>query len=162
MEKNSDWLNEKYMQIEALTKDFSISKYNLLKISFLKRLLEESEIHSTSCLDCKQNLPELEKLIGQIPMLDQIEYRAPYERKFNATRKHFHEKHKFIPPYYFSTRWSIFGVLTGGVIASIVSFYFNSKIQLDPLLAGLALGLIVGYIVGSTKEVSFRKSEKII
>ena len=150
------------MQIEALTKDFSISKYNLLKISFLKRLLEESEKHSTSCSECKQNLPELEKLIDQIPMLDQIDHRAPYEKKFNATRKHFHKKHNFIPPYYHSTRWSIVGILTGGIIATIVSFYLNSKIELDPLLAGSALGLIAGYIVGSSKEVSYRKSKKII
>lgn len=162
METKSNWLNEKYDRIEELTTDFSMSKYNLLKISFLKRLLEESGKRKESCPKCQSNLVALEEMIEEIPHLDDIDHREPYEKKFNAIRKHFHKDHGFIPPYHFSTRWTIGGVLFGVVAATIVSYFVNDKILLDPVLAGSAFGLIVGYLIGSSKEVSYRKTKKII
>jgi hypothetical protein len=162
METKTDWLNEKYDQIEDLSKDFSISKYNLLKISFLKRLIEESLIHSKTCTDCKNHLVELESMIEKIPLLDQIDHRSPYEKRFNTIRGHFHKKHGFIPPYHYSTLWTLGGIILGVVSSIAISFFLYGRILLDPILAGLALGLIVGYLIGSTKEASYRKSKKII
>ena len=160
--EQENWLSEKYSRIEELSKDFSISKYNLLKISYLKRILEKSIRHSKECDDCKNNLTVLESLIEEIPNLDLIDHRSPYEKKFNGIRKHFHKNHNFIPPYYHSARWSIFGILAGLLVSIILSYSLFQQLQLDPLLAGMTIGLILGYIIGSTKEISYRKTKKII
>lgn len=162
MELKSDWLNDKYSRIEELSTDFSLSKYNFLKISFLKRLLEESAKNEDSCDTCKSNLKELEGMIEQIPLLEQIDFRQPYEKKFNLIRKHFHNDHGFIAPYALSTKWTLGGVVIGAIIAIVVSVFLSERVLLDPVLAGSAFGLIVGYLIGASKESVFRNSKKII
>lgn len=162
MDNKSLFIAEKVSRIEELTKDFSISKYNLLKISFLIRLIEESENHSSSCAECEANMGVLVGLIEEIPLLDDIEHRKPYENEFNRIRKHFHQKHGFIPPYYYTSRWSLFGGLIGLVFAIVISFIAVGVISKDGVLAGITLGVIVGYLFSSFKELKFRKTKKII
>lgn len=159
---DKDWLETQYLKIEKHTESYSISKYNLLKISFLKRLLEESLNHAATCNDCASNLPQLEKMIDAVPLLDDIEHRQPYEKKFNETRRHFHKKHQFISPYFLSTRWTIGGVIAGSAIAVAISIFVNGNVLIDPVLAGVAGGLIIGYLIGSTMEARYRKTKRII
>lgn len=149
-------------RIEELTDQFSISKYNFLKISFLVRLIEDSEKFAPECSECQTNRKILHSLIEEIPHLDDIVHRQPYERQFNAIRKHFHQKHGYIPLYYFISRWSLIGAALGTVLLLLISFVFKVNFLYDGLLIGLALGLIVGYLWGSVKELSYRKSKKII
>lgn len=158
----SDWLQNKKDRIEKLTKDFSVSKYNLLKISYLEKLLDESFIRVNECEICNQNLGELEKMIEEIPFLDDIEHRSPYEKKFNAIRKHFHKTHSFIPPYHFSSQWTIAGILIGTLLAVFIFYYKVGTFTIDSALAGATIGLIVGYLIGSAKELSYRKNGKIL
>lgn len=159
---NDSWLNEKYERIEELTTDFSISKYNLFKISFLKRLLEESLIHSESCSDCKKHLPGLETMIEKIPDLEKLEVRSPYEKRFNEIRTHFHKKHGFIQPYHFSTLWTLAGTGMGILLSVVGTYLVKGEVLFDPVLAFSALGLTVGYLVGSTIEGKYRRAKKII
>jgi len=162
MTKNTDWINKKNIRIDELTDNFSISKYNLLKISFLKRLIEESKIHSPSCEICKENMAVLEKMIEEIPHLDLINHRSPYEKKFNSIRTHFHKKHGFITPYQFSTIWTLSGIVAGIFLTISWLMFEKGKISLDPILAGAAFGLMIGYFWGSFKDAKYRKTKKMI
>lgn len=162
MIKNSDWITQKNIRIDELTVNFSISKYNLLKISFLRRLIEESLIHSTSCEICKENLEVLEKMIEEIPYLDLIDHRSPYEKKFNANRTHFHKKHGFIQPYQNTTIYTLLGILIGVTPVLVWLYIEKGTFLLDPVLAGSALGLVIGYFWGSFKDAKYRKAKKII
>jgi uncharacterized membrane protein len=152
----------KIKRIDVLSDGFSISKYNLLKISFLKRLVEDSALHSSNCRECQLNLIQLDELIEEIPFLDLIDHRAPYERKFNVIRKHFHKVHHYIPPYYYSSRWTIAGILLGTLIAVVFSTVKYQQLIIDMLLAGAVFGMIIGYLIGSFKEAKFRRAKKII
>jgi len=149
-------------RIEELTRDFSLSKYNFLKISFLVRLIEDTDLNSTSCEECRGNQAVLEEMIEEIPLLDDIEHRQPYEKKFNNVRTHFHKKHGYIPPHYFSSRYSIIGLLLGGSIAALISNLLTEHVVIDLALAGFAVGLIAGYLWGSYKELQYRQSKRII
>lgn len=149
-------------RIEELTRDFSLSKYNFLKISFLVRLIEDTDLNSTSCEECRGNQAVLEEMIEEIPLLDDIEHRQPYEKKFNNVRTHFHKKHGYIPPHYYSSRYSIIGLLLGGSIAALISYLLTEHVVIDLVLAGFAVGLIVGYLWGSYKELQYRQSKRII
>lgn len=162
MNKKTDWLAEKNLRIDELTENFSISKYNFLKISFLKRLFEESYENSGSCEICKGNLSVLEEMVEEIPHLDLIDHRSPYEKKFNSIRSHFHKKHGFIQPYQFTTKWTLIGIAIGLIPAVIWSLLKMGYIVLDAMLLGSALGLTLGYIWGSYKEARFRRTKKII
>lgn len=162
MENKSLQVSEKIARIEKLTNDFSISKYNLLKISFLIRLIEETEEHYDSCVDCKANREKLTALIEDIDRLDDIEYRKPYEKEFNRIRTHFHKSHGFIPPYYYTARWSILGALTGFIMAASISFFLSGAISLDANLTGITFGMLTAYFISSIKELKYRKLKKII
>ena len=158
----ADWVEEKMQRIDELTEDLSISKYNLLKISFLKRLIEESNKNAATCETCKNNLPELEQMIEEIPHLDLIDHRAPYEKKFNLIRSHFHKSHGFTQPYQFTTKWTLIGIAIGLLLAVLWSFIKIGNLVMDALLLGAALGLTFGYLWGSMKEAKFRKAKKMI
>ncbi|MFA9391222.1 MAG: hypothetical protein ACERKD_15540 [Prolixibacteraceae bacterium] len=162
MDNKTDWVNEKFLRIEELTDKLSFSKYNLLKISFLKRLVDESFKNASNCETCKTNLPVLQDMIEEIPHLDLIDHRSPYEKKFNAIRTHFHKKHGFVQPYQFTTIWTLIGISAG--IAPVIVWLLLVKrpVELDPLLAGAAVGLVLGYVWGSLKDGKFRKAKKII
>jgi hypothetical protein len=149
-------------RIEELTKDFSLSKYNFLKISYLVRLINETSHFSSHCKTCAANEAKLEALVEEIPFLNDIEHRQPYENQFNAIRKHFHGSHAFIPPHYFSSRLSVIGIIAGISLAAIIARFFAGNITIDTILAGFVIGLAGGYSIGAIKEMSFRKEKKII
>ena len=150
-----------FNRIEELTKDFSLSKYNFLKISFLIKLIEETNHFSPQCNICSENKKLLANMVEEIPFLDDIEHRQPYEKQFNHIRRHFHREHGFIAPYRFSATYALVGVLTGSLSVTLVSFLFGS-FNIDVLLAGAVVGLITGYFFGSAKELKYRKSKKMI
>jgi len=150
-----------YNRIEEHTKDFSLSKYNFLKISYLIKLIEESDRFSTQCNTCSENKKLLANMVEEIPFLDDIEHRQPYEKQFNQIRRHFHREHGFIAPYRFSATYALVGILTGSLLSAFVSFII-SGFNIDVLLVGAVVGLIVGYFIGSVKELKYRKSKKMI
>lgn len=154
--------SEQIKRIEFLTDKFSISKYNLLKISYLVRLIQDSEKYAVECNECKENGKILNSLIDEIPFLDDIVHREPYEKKFNSIRKHFHRSHGYIPLYYFISRWSLFGLAFGVVISLSISFFTNIVFLFDSFYIGLSVGLVAGYFWGSVKELRYRKAKKII
>ena len=160
--KDSKKLEQQLKRIEELSNDLSVSKYNLLKINFLVRLIEDSARFQHDCPECKLNSRVLESMIEEIPYLDDIEHRQPYEQQFNKIRKHFHEAHGYIPLYHFISRWSIAGVAIGAGIAFVITLIFHYNYLYDGLLIGLAFGLISGYLAGSVKESKYRKAKKII
>jgi hypothetical protein len=157
-------MNKKILidRVEYLAKDFSLSKYNFLKISYLKRLIDETNNFSSHCDTCASNKAVLESMVEEIPLLDDIEYRQPYEKQFNNIRSHFHRQHGFIAPHHFSARYSILGAMMVVVLLAVVSWFAIKKINFDLLLAGGALGLIIGYLWGAKLEQNFRREKKMI
>lgn len=151
-----------YNRIEELTKDFSLSKYNFLKISYLKRLIDETDNFAMHCKTCESNKFLLADMVEEIPLLDDIDHRQPYEKQFNQIRNHFHLHHGFIAPHHFSSRYSIFGLMLFAVMAAVVSWFVNKRINIDLLLSGGALGLIIGYLWGAKLELNFRREKKMI
>lgn len=162
MENQQEWLLQKQLRIEELTSNFSISKFNLLKISYLDRLLEESSKHTATCNECHDNLKILEQLIEEIPHLELIDHREPYERQFNAIRRHFHQTHGFIAPYHFTAIYTLWGLMAILLPAMLWSHFIQGRLLTDVSLAAAAIGLIFGYLLGARKEGRYRRTKKII
>lgn len=155
-------LSQKLERIEHLTEEWSFSKYNLYKISFFVRMMEDTEKLSPTCDECRKNEVLMEQLVEEIPHLDDLVHRQPYEKEFNQIRKHFHQKHGYIPPHFFSSRRAIaIGTLLAGA-GAIVSKAVNNTISVDVVLAGAAAGIVIGYLWGAYNELKFRSSKKII
>ncbi|MGF7138223.1 hypothetical protein [Roseimarinus sediminis] len=155
-------LSQKLERIESLTEEWSFSKYNQYKISFLVRMMEDAENHSSTCDECRKNEVRMEQLIEEIPLLDDLVHRQPYEKEFNQIRKHFHQEHGYIPPHYYSSRRAIaIGVLLAGA-AAIISTTINNALSVDFVLAGAAVGILIGYLWGAYTELRYRSSKKII
>ncbi|HKK82330.1 MAG TPA: hypothetical protein VJ909_08775 [Prolixibacteraceae bacterium] len=155
-------LQDKLDRIEKHTEDFSISKYNFLKISALVKLIKDSETNAADCKKCSENVTRLEEMIDKIPYLDDISYRSPYEKEFNKMRKHFHKEHGYIPPLYFSGKYVIYGAVAGLVLSALTAFLIIQNAVIDILLIGTVAGLSVGYIAGSLKEKRYRKENRIV
>lgn len=162
MDNKEEWLQQKKERIEELSVNFSFSKYNLLKISYLERLLDESVHFSPACSECSKNLEVLDKLVDEIPYLDLIEHREPYERQFNAIRKHFHQTHGFIAPYHFTALWTLAGIMLIALPALAWCFFQQGNPISDISLAATAFGLIAGYLLGARKDARYRRAKKIL
>lgn len=154
-------VEEKLKKIEDLTKDFSLSKYNFMKISTLIKLINDTHNNIGDCEECLKNEKHLENLIEQIPNLDDNTYRTPYEKKFNEIRSHFHKTHGYIPLHYFSSRYSIVGIVVALILSLAIKFLFKLPAN-DLILVGTVTGLAIGYLLGSYKEKAYRKQKKII
>lgn len=155
-------LSQKLERIESLTEEWSFSKYNQYKINFLVRMMEDAEKLSSSCDECRKNEVLMEQLVEEIPYLDDLKHRQPYEKEFNQIRKHFHQKHGYIPPHFYSSRRAIaIGALLAGA-AAIISKTINNALSVDFVLAGAAIGIITGYLWGAYTEMKYRSSKKII
>ncbi|MDA3879885.1 MAG: hypothetical protein PF436_05800 [Prolixibacteraceae bacterium] len=154
-------VEEKLEKIEDLTSDFSLSRYNFLKISALIKLIEDTHNNIGDCDECRKNENHLENLIEQIPNLDDNTYRTPYEKEFNKIRTHFHKSHGYIPPYYFSARYSLMGIIVLLLLTMAIKLIFKLQSP-DLLLAGATAGLAAGYLYGSYKEKIYRKQKKIV
>ncbi|MBN2807539.1 MAG: hypothetical protein JXR22_12850 [Prolixibacteraceae bacterium] len=162
MENQQEWLHQKQLRIEELTANFSMSKYNLLKISYLARLLDESVQHAPTCNICRGNLSTLDNLVEEIPHLDLIDHRQPYERQFNAIRAHFHQQHGFIPPYKYAPLFALAGILLTTLPVAAWTYFSKGRVMLDPILAAAAIGLLAGYFRGAQKDGVYRRAKKMI
>ncbi|MDA3817270.1 MAG: hypothetical protein PF486_07830 [Prolixibacteraceae bacterium] len=155
-------LQDKLDRIEKHTENFSISKYNFLKISALVKLIKDTDANAAHCEKCSENAPRLEKMIDKIQYLDDIVYRSPYEKQFNEIRKHFHKEHGYIPPLYFSGKYIIYGAIVGLGLAALIAFLIIQKSAVDVLLVGTVTGISIGYITGSLKEKRYRHTNRIV
>lgn len=154
-------VDEKLKKIDELTTDFSLSKYNFLKISTLIKLIEDTHKHAENCEQCRENEAILENLIDHIPQLNDNTYRIPYEKAFNKIRVHFHKNHGYISPYHFSARYSIWGILIAALFLTLFAILFERP-HADLILVGIVFGLAVGYVLGSLKERKYRNQKKIV
>jgi hypothetical protein len=159
---NNQQTSKTLKRIEELTNDFSIPKYNSLKINYLVKIITDSDKYSKNCTICQHNLQTISQMVEQIPQLDNIEYRQPYEKEFNLIRKHFHSAHGYIAPLYYTSRWTVALIVAGLLIAAIVSYILVNKIFIDIMLLGFITGLASGYTIGTIKEKKYRKAKKII
>lgn len=149
-------------EIDDLTKEWSLTKYNFMKISTLKRLIQESEQFSEECTTCKKNTALFADMVKQLPFLNEIVHRQPYEKKFNGIRNHFHKSHGFIAPDYHVGRYAITGLLSGMLLALGFSYITAGVLVIDVLLMGLALGIITGYFIGFRRDAKFRRVKKML
>lgn len=161
-DKKNTIVEDKLKRIEELAGNLSIPKYNLLKINYLVKIIQDSAKYSNECTQCHKNLQKSCELIEKIPFLDDIEFRQPYEKEFNQIRNHFHKEHGYIPPSYFTSRFSIIGILAGMSITLISTWLTLGIVIIDAILAGFIVGLTAGYIAGAIKEKAYRKAKKII
>jgi hypothetical protein len=157
-----NWGEEQKQKIEGLSSGLSFTKYNLLKISSLERLIDVSHQNSAQCDQCKSNKEKLEKMVEQIPLLDQIDVRQPYEKEFNSMRSHLIKHHGFSPPSHFSSVWSLWLLLTGVSIGAIISLTITKRIVPDLVFIPSAIGLIIGYLIGSMRDRKNRNQKKLI
>jgi hypothetical protein len=159
MNMNSEELKQ---QIERTTENWSFTKYNLLRMGTLVKLIDETPLHAPQCEICRSYLDELPKLVDQIPQLDEAYTRSSYEKQFNEMRTHFHKKHGFYAPSHYSARYSLVGILLFACVALILSLIQRGQIVVDYLFFGGATGLMIGYVLGSVRDIKIRKADKLI
>lgn len=156
---NSEELKQK---IEQVTDNWSFTKYNLLRMGTMVKLIDEVEKHASTCTECDAFRHELPVLVDQIPQLDEAYTRTNYEKKFNAMRTHFHKVHGFYAPSHFSSRYALLGILLFSIIGIALSFNQQEKLISDYLLFGSVAGLMLGYSLGSIRDLKIRKNNKLI
>jgi len=156
---NSEELKQK---IEQVTENWSFTKYNLMRMGTLVKLIDEVEKHAPTCAECKAFQHELPHFVEQIPQLDEAYTRSDYEKKFNAMRAHFHKAHKFFAPSHFSSRYALLGILLFALVGVAISFVQQQKLVADYLLFGSTAGLMIGYSLGSIRDLKIRKNNKLI
>lgn len=149
-------------RIEQLTDKWSFTKYNLMRVGTLVKLIEETDKRKDECEQCKKYGAALPDMIEQLPQLDDTYVRGNYEKKFNEMRKHFHKKHGFVAPSYYSSCYTLIGLLCFPAISLLLMYVFPGKILPRFLILSVVIGMLVGYLVGSVKDMKMRKSDRLI
>lgn len=160
---NADsWDKIQISKVDEISDNFSISKYNLLKISSIKLLIEQSYHYSDKCSHCKENLPILESMIPQIEKLDDTDVRSSYEKEFNNIRDHFYKQHGYVEPMHYTSRLSLILFLIGGILGLLYSYIAYKTLLISHPMIGAVLGVVIGYIVGNSKDGKLLKAHKVV
>lgn len=157
-----NWVEIQKLKIEKHTDNYSLAKFNFLKISSLIRLVEESEHYAPHCTFCRTHLEQLETMIDQLPELDHPDIRKSYEQRFTTMCDHFRKIHGFYAPLHFSSRLSLISLIPGALAGLIFSLIVFQTVKADPILMASAAGLMIGYLAGNLKDKKIRREKKLI
>jgi len=132
--------------------------YNL---GILVRLAAMHEKYGLQCEQCRKELKNI------IMLSEKADY---YVNESNASRKkleeiiaqsksHLKKEHQITQHSYFSSLYTIYGLIAGTVIGIAVSFILPLP-QFEVIFIAIALGLIIFRIIGSRKDSVYKKQGK--
>jgi len=134
-------------------------EYSYYQIERIKRA-EEIFMHHPECEECAKAKANLVEIYENVPSLrESVDLEKKHEDFINSFIKHFKEEHKIYSVFYFTSLYSFFGILIGGIF-SVALWFFNcpSKIALMLFVAFV----VVSYLAGSRKDNFYRFKRKII
>lgn len=149
-------------RIDQLTDKWSFTKYNLMRVGTLVKLIEETDKRKSECAECKEYSLQIPDMVEQLPKLDDVYVRSEYEKKFNQMRTHFHKVHGFIAPSYYSSISTLIGLLAVPALAALLMFIFAGQIFPRYLILSVVVGLLLGYLIGSIQDLKMRKKDRLI
>ncbi len=163
MGKLKVWSKQLNDEIELKKEEVFKRDYKFFKIDRLERINERIDIFSDNCEECRNFKTELEDIVSKLP--DYINgspgMRSEYEKRSDKIVNHLKQKHGLIPEQYYSSVWSLIGLVSGILFFGGAAYFFQPGFVKWGLFTGFTIGIIAGRIYGSRKD-KMKKSEDLI
>ncbi len=160
-EKIDDNANQ-YQKIDNNANQYlSVRDYRFYQIEKLKKIAQLIE-QQNSCAVCKDLRLELEQIVDEMNRLinQSGTNRSEYENRVEALVQHLNKQHGVYRMYHFTYRYSTYAVLIAIAIGLLLSFAIYQQFEGMLFLVSIALGILVGNILGAKKDNICRNEKR--
>ncbi len=157
------WAEKLTLEIDQKLEKSRVQDLRFFRIDEFKRNVERVEKFSSSCADCKRFKTEISESVQNINEAIKTpgRERRGYDRLINRLSKHIRKEHGFYPPFYFSYVYALFGII-GGALLGYLLVLVKPELRIEMFSIGISVGLIISYILGSTKDKKIRLQKKLM
>jgi len=158
-----NWATEIIAKIDSKLEGTRDKDIRFYRIDEFKRNITRVDTFSKSCPFCAQQKIFITEVVDKIDEAIHVpgKNRREYDRLISRLSKHIQKEHGFFAPFYFSYRYSFFGIVVGLIIGYFL-IKFNPDYWVEMLSIGFIIGLIPSYFLGSIKDNKIRRTKKLM
>ena len=157
----SDWYNSCIERVRNIEGKVNMGKRELHILSMLKRVINRcEEFGADGCEECSLNSVLITNFLNSNDSNSFSDF-AGMNRIVKQVVKHLHDKHKLNEDNQKQTEYALLG-LTFGMAIGIIFNTSNGMVFGSTIILGLIFGLGIGMTIGTLKDISIKKSGKLI
>lgn len=160
MYKDDIWFRKLEQAVEEHRPDFTEKQLKKYAIDLMMRIARRVKDYSDRCETCRSFQHTLTRLEEEFPELPDSKAQRQYQRnQLQQMAEHFASAHRLAPERYYLMKYLRFGVIAGALVGIALSFFLNDGVY---LLAGPALGLVLGGLLGGVEDSRIRNERRLI
>lgn len=158
-----DWSEQIIRNLEGELEGIPDSKLRFFRFDELKRNIGRIGKNESECKGCADFKPEIESLSGTLSEAIHVpgSARRELDRLIFRLSNHMMKEHGLFPPHRFGYVCSLTG-MAAGLLVGLVLMKVVPELRWHIPAAGVAAGLIVGWISGSTKDRKIKREGCLI
>lgn len=156
--------SEKIIQLtDTKLKGVRDKEIRFFRIDEFKRNIKRVDEFSASCPECKKEMINISEVVATLEeaINGPGKKRREYDRLISRLSDHMRKGHGFFAPYYFSYLYAFYGIVAGFLLGFVLTKLIPAN-DWEMLLIGVAIGIIVSYIIGSVKDKKVRSQKKLM
>ena len=160
MYKDDIWFRKLSQAVDAHRPDFSDKQLKKFAIDFMMRIAQRVKDYSGTCEVCRSYQHTLTRLEEEFQELPDSKAQRQYQKKqLQEMTDHFASAHRLAPPRYYLVKYLRLGLIAGLFTGIILGFFLNDGVY---LLAGPAIGLAIGGLLGGAEDAKVRNGHRLI
>ena len=161
MYKDDIWYRKLTQTVEEHRSDFTEKQIRKFSVDFMMRIARRVKDYSDSCETCRgfqHTLTRLEEEFQELP--DSKAQRQYQAKQLRAIAEHFVRAHRLAPPRYFLMQYLRYGLIGGLLTGIVLGFLVFGDGTYIPI--GVAVGLALGGLYGSTEDAKVKNEHRLI
>jgi hypothetical protein len=162
--ESKNWNELFFETLDKNKEKITPSDFRFYNIERLPIIAKKTNEFSAVCIDCKHYLAELDDMALNLPdfINTSRENRVIFEKKLSKITTHLKREHKLQFATYYLSLYTVTGFLTGIIAGSLISYSVTGTFDINYLMISGVAGLILGRIMGNSKEKKLRKESGLI
>ena len=163
-EKETAWLNETEDLFRENLKGIHEKDIRFYRLEEFWRNIQRLDKFSNDCPVCKKMHSEVRETIAGMnyAVMHPGKKRRRFDRALSTLASHMTEEHGFLPPYYFTYRWSALGMPAGALVGALIDLVLFHGHKWGFIVGGTIIGLLIGYVLGGRKDNDMRARKKLL
>ncbi|MCF6240107.1 MAG: hypothetical protein L3J74_02030 [Bacteroidales bacterium] len=128
--------------------------FKFFQVDTFLKVAQKIDRFSDECPVCKESKQISEELAENLfeYLKGDVKSRKAFEKKINAMHDHVRKAHNIYPPFYFTSFYSLLGVVFGLLAGALIAYLTIPGFIKQSLLFGFVIGLVIGRILGRIKD----------
>lgn len=133
------------------------------RISEFKRNIARVDEFSSSCPTCKHEMMNISDVVKTIDEAVSTpgKTRREYDKLISRLSSHMQKEHGFFAPFHYSYNYALIGTV-GGVVLGFILYKIRPEYPMEMFSIGIAIGIVLSYILGSIKDQKVRSEKKLM